>query len=387
MAARRCHRRQQGFSLIDVMVGIVVALIAVLVIYQVFDVAEGIKRNATGAGDAQQNGLLSTFMMALQAADSGANIAVVADELDACPKGDGSSQSDVKATLRPFPIIITDSGDDAASDSFVVNYGSAERVVTSVNFRSAPTIALGGDGDTFDVQSPLGFQKDDIIVTMSPDANGTGQCAQSIVKDVSAVDADGYVTITHGAQAVAPSGTTSVSGSSSLLNLGPTPRRIQYSVDGNGTLQSLELFNVADGTTSVPIANNVVLMKIQYGIADPATGFLQKWVKAGNDGSEDWSANQMLQKTYTDLSRIKAVRIGLVVRSESYDKCAYADTCPNPTSNTFSYTLFSQCDGITCPDPITGSLDPTPGKGNFRDRVYETVIPLRNAVWNLHKAA
>ena len=69
-------RRARGFSLIDVMVGIVIALIAVLVIYQVFDVSEGIKRNATGAGDAQQNGLLSSFMMALQFSDAGANIAV-----------------------------------------------------------------------------------------------------------------------------------------------------------------------------------------------------------------------------------------------------------------------------------------------------------------------
>ena len=55
-------RRARGFSLIDVMVGIVIALIAVLVIYQVFDVAEGIKRNATGAGDAQQNGMLTVYV-------------------------------------------------------------------------------------------------------------------------------------------------------------------------------------------------------------------------------------------------------------------------------------------------------------------------------------
>ena len=36
---------------------------------------------------------------------------------------------------------------------------------------------------------------------------------------------------------------------------------------------------------------------------------------------------------------------------------------------------------------INGSLDPTPGKGNFRYRVYETVVPLRNAVWNIHNAS
>ena len=52
---RRAH--QHGFSLIEIMVGVVIGMIAVLVIYQVFAAAEGIKRNTTSAGDAQQNGL------------------------------------------------------------------------------------------------------------------------------------------------------------------------------------------------------------------------------------------------------------------------------------------------------------------------------------------
>lgn len=384
----KISRRESGFSLVETMVGIVIALIAVLVIYQVFNVAEGIKRNATGAGDAQQNGLLSTFTMMLQASSAGANIAVAGSELDACPYID-----DIKATLRPIPVLITDSGDDATSDTFVVNYGASERLVTSVNFKSAPSIDSSAD---YVVQSPLGFQKNDVVVLMSADSGGAGKCARSVVSAVSAVDADGYVTITH-----SDPGDGTYSGNSSLLNLGASPRRIQFNVgavstDYAETLYSQELVHIDEDnaskpfdtlTTPVPIANNVVLMKVQYGIADPATGYLQKWVKATDDGTENWSANAVLNsKTFVDLSRIKAVRLALVVRSEAYDKCAYADVCPDPTTNAFSYTLFDQCDGIPCPTAITGSLDPTPGEGNFRYRVYETVIPLRNAVWNLHKA-
>jgi type IV pilus assembly protein PilW len=390
----RPRRRQQGFSLIDVMVGIVIALIAVLVIYQVFNVAEGIKRNATGAGDAQQNGLLSTFLMAMQFADAGANIAVAADSLDACPYVD-----DIKATLRPIPVLITDSGSDTTSDTFVVNYGASERTVTPTNFASNPTIDPSAD---YVVQSPLGYQKNDVIVMMSNDANGAGKCATSLVTDVSAPDGDGYVTIKH----TAPSDASIFAGDAMLMDLGASPRRIQFDVapaatdcsafSSSCTLRNQELFSVdADNpsqpfaavNTPVPIANNIVLMKVQYGIADPATGFIQKWVKATNDGTEDWSATAVLTtKPYTELSRIKAVRIALIVRSETFDKCAYADVCPDPTTNAFNYTLFGQCDSIPCPDPITGTIDPTPGKGNFRYRVYETIVPLRNAVWNLHKS-
>jgi type IV pilus assembly protein PilW len=385
MNARHHRSQQHGFSLVEVMVGIVIALIAVLVIYQVFSVAEGIKRNATGAGDAQQNGLLSSFTMMLQFSNAGANIAVAGDSLDACP-----FVNDIKTTLRPIPVLITDSGDDTTSDTFVVNYGASERLVTTVNFKSAPTIDSTAD---YVVQSPLGFQKNDVVVLTSADAGGLGKCTSSLVSDVSAVDADGYVTLKHGGP-----GDGIYNGNASLLNLGASPRRIQFDVDEtNGTLRSRELFHIdADNTskpfdtvdTPVPIANNVVLMKVQYGLSDPATGYLQKWVKATSDGTEDWTANAVLNaKTFVDLSRVKAIRIALVVRSESYDKCAYADVCPDPTTNTFNYTLFAQCDGIPCPAAINGSLDPTPGKGNFRYRVYETVVPLRNAVWNIHNAS
>src|SRR5664279_3864266 len=63
-------RAQHGFSLIEIMIGIVIGLIAVLVIYQVFALAEGIKRNTTSVGDAQQNGLLSSFILNVQLANA-----------------------------------------------------------------------------------------------------------------------------------------------------------------------------------------------------------------------------------------------------------------------------------------------------------------------------
>jgi type IV pilus assembly protein PilW len=387
--SRSFVRRERGFSLIEVMVGIVIALIAVLVIYQVFSVSEGIKRNATGAGDAQQNGLLSTFTMMMQFSNAGANLAVVGDLLDACP-----ADPEIKTTLRPIPVLIHDSGSDTTSDDFVASYGASQRTVTGVNFASTPTITITDD---YKVQSPLGFQVNDIVVVMSPDSGAAGHCARSMVTAASAADGDGYVTLTHSVPVASPTTdvTASYDGASLLLNLGPAPRRIRFQVDEtNNTLGCVDLLAIDtippspcknDGFAPVPISNNIVLMKVQYGLGDPTTGYLQKWVKATNDGTEDWTDSTVLGKDYVDLSRIKAVRIALVVRSESYDKCAYADKCPDPTSNAFSYTLFGQCDGIACPAAITGTLDPTPGLGNFRYRVYETVVPLRNAVWNIHK--
>ncbi len=50
-----------GFSLVDVMVGMVIALLGVIIIFQVFSVSEGIKRTTTSGGDALQNGASALF--------------------------------------------------------------------------------------------------------------------------------------------------------------------------------------------------------------------------------------------------------------------------------------------------------------------------------------
>ncbi len=61
----------------------------------------------------------------------------------------------------------------------------------------------------------------------------------------------------------------------------------------------------------------------------------------------------------------------MVVRSDEYDKDA-----PK-----FDWTLFQCTDqeakDYTCPDELTGTLP-----ANYRYRVYETIVPLRNPMWN-----
>lgn len=55
--------RQTGFSLVDVMVGMVVGLLGTIIIFQVFEVSERIKRTTTSGGDAQQNGAAALFAL------------------------------------------------------------------------------------------------------------------------------------------------------------------------------------------------------------------------------------------------------------------------------------------------------------------------------------
>jgi Tfp pilus assembly protein PilW len=66
-----------GFSIVEIMVGMVIALLATIVIFQVFGVSEGIKRTTTNGGDAQQNGavVLLTLERSLREAGYGFNAA------------------------------------------------------------------------------------------------------------------------------------------------------------------------------------------------------------------------------------------------------------------------------------------------------------------------
>ena len=64
--------RQRGVSLIELMVGVVIGLLAVLVIYQTFAVAEGIKRQTISAGDAQKTGMIATYLLGAELSSAAA---------------------------------------------------------------------------------------------------------------------------------------------------------------------------------------------------------------------------------------------------------------------------------------------------------------------------
>src|SRR5687768_13041842 len=55
--------RNAGFGLVEIMVGIAIAMIGVLVMMQMATVFEGQKRTTTGGSDAQSNGAIGLFMV------------------------------------------------------------------------------------------------------------------------------------------------------------------------------------------------------------------------------------------------------------------------------------------------------------------------------------
>ena len=364
--------RQHGFSIIEIMVGVVIGMIAVLVIYQVFATSEGIKRNITAAGDAQQNGLLSSFMMGIELANAGNGLAVAAQDLGTCTPAGNATDS-----LRPIPVLITDGGGAGNPDSFVIYYSVGRTFVSAATLTNTSVANA-----PYQVQSANGFKKGDAIVAISnPSAipPATGACYTSVITDtVPAADANGIVTITHSGAPV------TIGASSTLFNLGPASlvQKVRYDV-ANGSLRSTSLVDPATGAPDNgqpvnPLVSNILNMKVQYGIDTVGDGLIHHWVPAiAGTAYGDWDVATLLTAPIATINRIKAVRIAMLVRSEQHDK--------DLAGLGFARTVFNDCaDGGTC-YPVTFDIPAIAAATQpwgWRYRVYETVIPLRNEVWN-----
>ena len=73
------RRAQRGASLVELMVGMAVALVTVLAITQVMVASEAYKRTTTGGSDAQQNGAYSGLMLERYIRMGSSNFATIAN--------------------------------------------------------------------------------------------------------------------------------------------------------------------------------------------------------------------------------------------------------------------------------------------------------------------
>jgi type IV pilus assembly protein PilW len=338
--------RQFGASLVALLVGLVVTLVVTVVMLGVFAGTEGWKRNTTGVADAQQTGALSTFTLGIELANAGSGLAAAARELATCP-----DTGDIATTLRPIPLMITAGPTAAAPDAVVVNYGVGAALATPMRFASAAPA-----GAAWRILAPTGFAPGDAIVAIGPD----GHCAATTAASVSPPDPDGVVEIEH------PNLADTFPVASVLLDLGPKDQvqRVRYDVV-DGALRSLDL--ATPGATPNPLASGIANMKLQYGVDTDGDGFLDSWVSAT---APPWDPASVRAAPAPALAQVKAIRLGLIVKSETVDRTVIAP---------FDWVLFDceQQDKARCAGRLAGTLP-----ANWRYRIYETVIPLRNVIWN-----
>ncbi|UTY59173.1 PilW family protein [Massilia sp. erpn] len=386
MRAPTTIRRAGGFSMIELMVSVVIGMLAVMFATRLFIQGEQNKSAAVGGSDTMQNGMLALFSINNDASQAGwgLNDALIAgcDTRLSDTSGFTLAQSARNGvpTTPLAPVVIQSNG--LNSDQITLYSGSSMSGVGSVKVRQDYNA-----GNTIGVSdtAPFGFNQNDVIV-VTPEPAG-GQCS---IAQLSAAPAASTFTFTAGGSnrfngAGLP--TTYKAGQARVFNLGQAARLSFHTWSVQNGMLLLRATDLA-GTSAAPSAviDHVVAIKAQYGL-DTRVGDLFTPTTGMQVGV--WSNDMMdadgdgIIGSAGDFQRIAAIRVAVVARSKMPEKadpktgeCSATTETPKIFSTKSPATVAAQ--EITVTLALAG--DPLSWKC-YRYRVFETIVPIRNAGW------
>jgi type IV pilus assembly protein PilW len=340
-----------GFSLVEVLVAMVIALLGTIIIFQVFAVSEDIKRTSTSGGDAQQSGMLALFSIERDARMSGYGINYA--PLLGCRVI--THDSGPPARDFTFNLVSAEITDGAAGtpDSVRFVYGNSNLLLTPAKLTAASDVG----SLVHRVDNAYGFLVGDLVI-----AAEVGAAKDCSLRQIGALPgATVLLDHTNGRYNNAgglPVGyvvwdNTSQTGGR-LFDVGSAPSVINYFVQG-GQLIYQNLMTDAAGTA---IADGIVQLQAQYG------------KDTDGDGDLDlWEATMPAAPTATDWSRVIALRFAVVARSAQPERPSVSG---------------GPCDTTTvAPSWTAGAIDISadPNWRCYRYRVFETTVPVRNLIW------
>lgn len=351
----RRHAQQFGFSLVELMVGLVIGLIASLVIMQVFSAFEGQKRSTSGTADAQTNGSIALHHIQRDVQMAGYGLPMPSADQDNaslnCNPAPLFDHDDNPATadLDVFPLVIEDAASvDGVSDVVTGRFSRTAmgavpvKIVNAANANAAQGLAA---------ENNIGCRDDDIVLisqgtvcrmTRIADANGTPNTFQNI----SLIPAT-------------PVGAPIAIGAK-IACMGDW-RDYRYAIENN----QLTL----DG---VPIVSEIVNMQAQYGISAVAnSNQVVNWVNA----TGAWATPSV-----ADRNRIKALRIVVVARNDLLEKEIVTTQCT--TAKGVANNGPCAWDDADVDAAPAIDLSAIASWQNYRYKTYETIIPLRNMLWS-----
>ena len=375
-----------GFSLIELLVSMAIALVVTLAITAVMIRTEGSKRSTSSVNDINQTGAYVAYVLdrSIRSAGSGFaqrwrdsfGCAIDAAKTSAAilpmPAAFAASSpfANVPQTIRLAPVLIgkglADTASQVRGDVLTVMGGTA-------GFGESPLTVQPASVTTTNLRLPnaLGYATGDLVLLAD-----TSVPAGCMMQQVSAAVID---TLTFGGDYYKSTGTnvnlTNFGGSTVSIQLGSAPNnppQLQlYGVGDNNTLFSFDLLQL-NGADAVPIADGVVEMRALYGVdtTTPPDGVLDAWIDpiagSGYTRAEltDGSAAAQVK-----LRRIVAIRLGLVMRTSLQERNAVA---PSGTTLTLFGDLGST---LTQTRTITGN------DTFYRFRTVELTIPLRNIMF------
>jgi type IV pilus assembly protein PilW len=402
--SQNASRQTRGFTIVEVLVAIIIGMLSMLAVYEVFLQSTKTHRAITTVDELQTAGLNSLFSIDELVSNAGSGLMNpdVFNVLIHCPDpnpGESNLDNNICAapddqdmsnqlSIRPIPVVIanTDQGIGGQSAIFDKIYfiSSAPGIYSVIPPGKKPELkeSLGDTtpGETFGA-TPFPIKVGLFFVAYD---SASGVCGNYYLA-FSTSGVPSYF------------GTANISNPTNEVNVGHISRFRLHVVfnQGIGTLMldsytpdlgsSLATFSLEWLKTSTPLISNVMVFAAMYGVDTDGDGKVDRWERPNFDTT--WDPQRMrlaglpgAETTIQDIQNIKAIRIGIIARTSDPQK-ADANTSQQP-----ELSLFSDCTNDTCDDAAPFKFTPpAPSDNNgmvYKYRKFETIIPLRNVVWN-----
>lgn len=396
-------RRRGGFSLVELMVSVVIGLLALVFATRLVVSGEQNKDAAVGGSDAMQNGMLALFSLGGDAADAGWGLN------DTMLSGCDTVFSDANgyqlaaeqrggATVTPLaPVVIQSNG----ADSDVVSFYSGTSQTGIGSTKLVTNYVPGESTLTVDSRNPYDFNVGDVLV-VAPVTSGARRCTL--------FQLSGFGIGVNGNQLQVASGadfpfnpqaglvTAYPLNVSYVYNLGSAARLHFHTWSVNKgilLLRSTDMPGSAQQGASV--VDNVVSLKAQYGFDNRAVAAYDPNTP-GNGATQVSTASGMRIGVWSstmidadndgvvggagDYQRIGSVRLAVVARSKSAEKPNRAGQCGATTVMPTVFAGNAPATVAAAPVQVNVAVagDAVDWKC-YRYRVFETIVPIRNAQW------
>jgi type IV pilus assembly protein PilW len=357
-------RRSQGFSMVEIMVGVAIAMIGMVVMFQSMQSWESRKRTTSSGSDAQVSGSIALFSIERDIKMAGYGIGA-ANELGCTVKGYDTGRSGAIPDFPMVPVLITQ-GLSGTPDIVTVLYGNASTTAAGYAFTaSTNTTKTSNNTD--------GLKAGDLFI--AADLNSHCNLLETTINSV------GSFIVTHATSGTytndkgvattvrynntsamtIPEGTVS----GTLYNLGPKPR--------------LNVWQLAAGRLAV---NNVIVNETANQVAEGIVNLQAQYLDAS--GNEIFAATAPANST--EWRTVRAVRIALLSRSQHYDPALIPVNRASASANPVWHGGPAAAPLVSfAMNDLNATSDSDPDNPNnwrgYRYRVYEAVIPLRNIAW------
>ena len=377
--SRSPRQRAAGFSLVELLVAVTIGMALTLAITLMMVRFETGRRTLTSQNDSSMGGAYVSYALdrVVRSAGSGytqgwrnafgCQLLVSRSGTQILPRGSAfpAPFAGLPQTVRLAPLIIHAGLGTDGSDVLSVQTGSS-------GLGESPLRVLPASATTVGLRVPatIGLRASDLMLVFQ----GSGTCMMQQVASGFAGGADQqldfggtYADSDINGVRLEDMGVSTTAWVTPLGNV--TANRPQFQLLGvgaNATLVAHDLLQLDGTDTVVAVADGVADLRARYGVDSDDNGRIDVWQ---DPAVAPWDAATLLDgsaSSQTNLSRILAVRVGVMLRNSTPERDAVSPS---------SLTLFSDL-GVSL--EATRTLTST--EQQLRWRTLDFIVPLRNMI-------